>query len=119
MAALQTRLRLNKLKAACCTALDGKDSALLLVGGQDGKFNAGSQATLRYLFGLEADDASNPSTASYLDEFFIIVTSGGVGVFCHDENKLSSMLSCWPDCSTRVLRTSDVADVERAEYFKV
>ncbi len=116
MASQLARLRLKKLKDVCCSGAHG--GVLLLVAGQDAKFNAGSRDAIQYLF-ASTPELTSTGQPSYLDELFLFVSPNGVGLFCPDDSKLTALVSAWPDLAPRFLTSSDAADIERAEYYKV
>lgn len=117
--------RLRALRCACASILND-DGCLLFVGGQDGKFNVGSQSLLAYLFGGESGrgllhGGLTGPLVDDLEDLMLCVGVDRVSAFVSGSRhkEIAAALSALPNSNVFVLRTAEASDPERAEQYKV
>jgi hypothetical protein len=122
------------MKATCAARLRlvqraFSEELLLVVPGPDGRYNVGSQALLKYLFGgASGAELSDPETAGSLparlealEDVMLAVGRDGVSIYypAAARRAVLPFVAAWPNVTEHVLRAADADNVAAAELFKV
>jgi hypothetical protein len=117
--------RLRALRCACAEIFEN-NGCLLVVGGQDGKFNVGSQSLLAYLFGGESgrglvQGGLTGPLVDDLEDMFMCIDAERVSLFVSGprHKEIAAVINSLPDSNVFLLRTAEGSDPERAEQYKV